>query len=80
MDVIKQRVGVTFCFKHGKNSSETFQLIQQAFEDDVLSRTTCFEWFKCFKKGRISVKDNERSGRPSSSKTNESVVYVRKII
>jgi len=46
----------------------------------VLSRTTCFEWFKRFNGGRTSVKDNERPGRPSTSKTNETVALVREII
>lgn len=64
----EQRVCVKFCFKLGKSSSETFELLQQAFGDNVLSRTTCFEWFKRFKEGRTSVKDNERPGRPSTNK------------
>ena len=55
----EQRVCVKFCFKLGKSSSETFELLQQAFGDDVLSRTTCFEWFKRFKEGRTSVKDTD---------------------
>ncbi|XP_050533350.1 protein GVQW3-like [Daktulosphaira vitifoliae] len=76
----EQRVCVKFCFKLGKSSSETFKLLKQAFGDDVLSRTTCFEWFKRFKEGRSSTKDNERSGRPSTSKTNEIVARVREII
>ena len=46
-------------------------------EDDVLS---VLEWFKRFKEGRTSVKDNERPGRPSTSKTNETVARVREII
>lgn len=33
-----------------------------------------------FKECRISFKDNERLGRPSASKTNETVARVRKII
>ena len=76
----EQRVCVQFCFKLGKSSSETFEILQQAFGDDVLSRTTCFEWFKRFKEGRTSVKNNERPGRPSTSKTNETVARVREII
>jgi hypothetical protein len=55
----EKRVWVKFCFKLGKCSSETFELLQQAFENDALSRTTCFEWFKRFKEDRTSVKDNE---------------------
>jgi len=71
---------VKFCFKLGKSSSETFKLLQQAFGDNVLSRTTCYEWLKRFKEIRTSVKDNERPGKPSSSKTNETVAHVREII
>ncbi|XP_050527975.1 protein anon-37Cs-like [Daktulosphaira vitifoliae] len=60
----EQRVCVKFCFKLGKNSSETFKLLKQAFEDDVLSRTICFEWFKRFKEDRSSTKDNVVDHRP----------------
>jgi len=76
----EQCVWVKFCFKLRKSSSETFELLQQAFGVDVLSRTKCFEWFKRFKEGRTSVKNNQRPGRPSTSKTNETVARVREII
>jgi len=56
------------------------KLLQQAFGDDVQYWTTCFEWFKRFKEGRTSVKDNKRLGRPSTSKTNETVACVCEII
>jgi len=76
----EQRVCVKRCFKLGKSSSETSERLQQVFGDYVLSRTTCFEWFKRLKEGRTSVKDNERPGRPSTSKTNETVARVREVI
>lgn len=41
--------------------------------DEVLLRTTVYNWFKRFKKGRESLDDDKCSGRPISSRVNESV-------
>jgi hypothetical protein len=40
---IKQRYTVKFCFKLGKFTSETFQLIKQTYGDDALSCTRVFD-------------------------------------
>ena len=48
--------------------------------DQVLSRTTFFEWFKRFKKDRDSLDVDERSGRPASSRMDESVEKIRELI
>jgi len=71
---------IKFCFKIGKNASETFELIKLAFGDVSLSRCVIFDWFKRFKEGRISIEDDHRSGRPSTSKTNQSIALVREKI
>ena len=42
-------VCVKFCCKIGKNFTETFHLLNQAYEEDCMSRTQCYEWFKRFK-------------------------------
>ena len=41
-------------------------MLQQAFADECLGRTQCFEWYSRFKTGRTSI-DDPRSGRPSTS-------------
>lgn len=65
MDTLEEQcVCMKFCFKLEKSSNKTLELQQQAFEDDALSRRTCFERFKWFKKYRTSIKDNKCSGRP----------------
>ena len=46
----------------------------------MLSRTTVYEWFKRFKEGRESLDDDERSGRPASSRTDESVEKIQELI
>ena len=42
-----------------------------------MSRTRLFEWHRRFKEGREEMEDDRRSGRPSTSKTDENVERVR---
>ncbi|KAE9523287.1 hypothetical protein AGLY_016235, partial [Aphis glycines] len=73
----EQRACIKFCFKIGKNATETFKLIKLAFRDVSLSHCVTFDWFKRFKEGRISNEDDHRPGRPSLSKTNDTIDLVR---
>jgi hypothetical protein len=58
-----------FCSNLGENATETLTMIQQAFRDQILSRTQVFQWHSRFKTGRKSVDDYEHTGRPTSSAT-----------
>ena len=42
-------------------------MLNIAYGDVAMKRATCFRWHKRFKNGRLSVEDDERSGRPSTS-------------
>ncbi|UYV82697.1 hypothetical protein LAZ67_22000593 [Cordylochernes scorpioides] len=53
--------------------NETSSLIKKAFEDEILSRTQVYFWYKRFKDGRISIADNSRSGRPLTSITDRNI-------
>jgi len=66
-DLEEQRVCVKFCLKLGKTFTETFQMLQQAYGENCLSRTQCYELYQHFKSGRKSIEDDPKSGRPSSS-------------
>ena len=63
----EQRYAVKFCVKLGKSTAETFAMLNTAYGDVAMKRATCFRWHKRFKNGRLSVEDDERSGRPSTS-------------
>ena len=63
----EQRFAVKFCVKLGKSTMETFAMLNMAFGDVAMKRATCFTWHKRFKNGPLSVEDDERSGRPSTS-------------
>jgi len=39
----EQSACVKFCCRIGKNFTETFQLLNQAYEEDPMSRTQCYE-------------------------------------
>ena len=55
-DTLEERYAIKFCFKLGKNSTETYGMLHTAFR-------ACFEWHKRFKDGRESVRDDKRCGR-----------------
>ena len=44
-----------------------------------MSRTQCYEWFKRFEKGRMSVGEDPRPGRPSTSTDDDHVERVRAV-
>jgi transposase len=45
---------------------------ESAYGEECLSRTSVFEWHERFKEGRESLQDDERKGRSSPSRTEES--------
>jgi len=79
-DLEEQRVCVKFSFKLGKTFTETFQMLQQAYGEDCLRRTQCYEWYQRFKSGRTSTEDDPKSGRPSSSTGDDHIEKVRSVI
>ena len=67
-------------FQIGENFIETFQMLQQAYGEDCVSRTQCHEWYQRFKSGRTSVEDDPKFGRPSTSMDEDHVEKVLAVI
>jgi len=55
-------------------------MLQQAYGEDCLSRTTCHEWYQRFESGRTSIEDDAKSGRPSTSMDDDRVEKVLAVI
>jgi hypothetical protein len=48
---IEQHVCIRFCVKHGKSTTETHEMLCEAFGEHSLSWTVVFEWHSRFKAG-----------------------------
>jgi len=79
-DVKGQRIYIKFCIKVNKTAAETHRMLKEDFGEQALRQARTFEWFKCFKDGRESVKDREHSGRPSTCTTPEMIAKVHEVI
>jgi len=55
-------------------------MIRCAYGNETMSRARCFEWHMRFKRGRTSLEDDERSGRPSTSSTPKNVETIRQLV
>ena len=62
-DNLEERYAIKFCFKLGKNATETYGMLQTAFGASCMNQTSVFQLHKRFKEGRESVRDDERCGR-----------------
>nr|CAH7719676.1 unnamed protein product [Callosobruchus chinensis] len=77
---IEQRINLKFLVKLGKSPSECFQLLKEVLGDNCMSRTRVFEWHKRFSEGREEVEDDERTGRPVTSRIEENIKKVNEIV
>jgi hypothetical protein len=72
-DLKEQHVCIKFCFKPGKNVTETFKMLKVCFGKQTMGRTQVLEWSSKFKSSVTSVEDDVHSVHPSMSKTDENV-------
>ncbi|KAJ8951711.1 hypothetical protein NQ318_012561 [Aromia moschata] len=77
---LEQRGAIRFCFRLGHSARVTFAKLQHAYGASVFSRAQVFGWFKAFSEGRESIEDKPRSGRNSSSRTDENVDGIRDLV
>ena len=70
-DTLEERYAIKFCFKLGKNATETNGILQTAFGASCMNRASVLEWHEKFKEGRESVRDDERCGRSKEVNTPE---------
>jgi len=59
----EQRVDLKFLVKPEKTAAEAHVMLKGVYGSECLSRAQVFEWFKKFKEGRETTKDEPRPGR-----------------
>ena len=67
-DTLEEQYAIKFCFKLGKNTTETYGMLQTAFRPSCMNQASVFEWHK---EGRESVRDDERCGSSKEVNTPE---------
>ena len=70
-NTLEERYAIKFCFKHEKNATETYGMLQTAFLPSCMNRASVFEWHKRFQESMESVRDDERCGRSKEVNTPE---------
>jgi len=73
----EQCCAIKFCVKLGESANVTYEKLQRAYGEHSLTRAQVFSGHKFFLEGREQVEDKHRAGRPSTSKTDDSVERVR---
>jgi hypothetical protein len=71
---------IKFCIELGNSTTETLEMLCEAFRKHSLSQTSVFEWHSRFKSAQVPVEDDKGSGQPSTSKTTENVEKIRELI
>ena len=69
--LLEQRYAIKYCFKLGKTANKTHEMIKSAYGDDAMGRSSVFAWHNLFREGREQFEDDQRSGRPLTSKSDE---------
>jgi hypothetical protein len=77
---LEQHYTIKFCAKLGKSVSKTLQLLRTAYGDVVLSSAHVLRWHKEFKDGRENVEEEQRTGRPSTSRIENKVAHVKAVL
>lgn len=74
------RVIMKFLTKLGLETSDIIKSLQKVYQDDAPKKTTIYEWVSRFKEGKEDIKDEHRTGRPTSSMNEEIVVAVESLV
>ena len=72
-DTLEERYAIKFCFKLGKNATETCEMLQTAFGPYCMNQASVFEGQKRFKEGR----DDERCRRSKEVRTPELIGQIK---
>ena len=73
-------MAIKFCVKAGKSAVETIELINKAYGSAAMCHANVYWWYARFRDRREDVKDDARSGRPLTARTDENMESVRHLL
>jgi len=71
---------IKFCFKAGLSSTKALVLVQKAYGNEALNPSKVYKWYSRFRDGRKLVEDEERGGRPKSTRTEVNIAAVADLV
>ena len=74
------RTNIKFLVKLGWKGTEIIQALQTVYKDDASKKTCVYKWIEKSRDGREAVEDDEGRGRPTTSKNNENIDFVRNLV
>ena len=74
------RTNIKFLGKLGWKRTEIIQALQTVYKDDAPKKTCVYKWIKRFRDSREAVEDDEGCGRPTISKNNEKIDFIRNLV
>lgn len=77
---IDQKICLKFCLGNEISCAEAYKMLEKAFGESVMPYSTARTWYRMFKDGREEAEDKPRSGRPSTSTTDDNVDKVKEIV
>ena len=77
---IEVRSNVKFLTKLGWKPADIINALSSVYEDSVPPDPTVYRWIREFKQGRDSVEDEQRSGRPITSRSENIIIAVQKAV
>ncbi|GFW21898.1 histone-lysine N-methyltransferase SETMAR [Trichonephila clavipes] len=80
MDKIEYRAVIKYLFLKDNTPTQIKDELDSVYGDSAPSFTTVKFWATEFKRGRKSLGDDERSGRPNTATTDENIAKVHQIV
>jgi len=77
---LEQQTNIKFLVKIGKSGNKIREMLLQVYGDNAMKKTAVYKWLKRFSEERESVTDEERSGRPATSRTEENIAKIHQIV
>ena len=77
---LEQRTNIKFLVKLGKSGNEVREILVQVYGDNAMIKQQFTSVWNVVSDGRESVTDQESSGRPATSTTEENIAKIRQIV
>lgn len=71
---------IYYDYMKGLKVTECVETLQRTFRDSAPSKATIYRWYSDFQRGRDTLEDEPRSGRPIETVTEEKVAAVKRIL